>query len=55
MKRKWKYVGAILGTLIGLVCAWNIQQFGEFWVSSPVPFAIIGYAAGALVDDGKIA
>jgi hypothetical protein len=53
MRKNWKYVGAIVGTVIGILCAWNIGYFGAFWVDSPVPFAIIGYATGALLDDGK--
>ena len=53
MRTKWKYIGAILGTVIGIVCAWNIDHFRAFWVDSPVPLAIIGYATGALLDDEK--
>jgi hypothetical protein len=53
MGRNWKYIGAILGTVIGMLCAWNIQYFGAFWEGTPVPFAIIGYATGALLEDKK--
>jgi hypothetical protein len=53
MRKNWKYIGAILGAVIGILCAWNADHFMAFWVDSPVPLAIIGYATGALLDDGK--
>ena len=53
MRTKWKYKGAILGTVIGLACAWWMPTFKMFWVESPIPLAIIGYATGALLDDEK--
>lgn len=55
MRRNWRFIGAILGALIGIVCAWSIRHFGAFWVNSPVPFAIIGYATGVLLEDEKSA
>jgi len=53
MRGKRKYLGAIGGTLVGFALAWNIHHFGAFWVQSPVPLAILGYAIGALSDDGE--
>lgn len=55
LRRNWKYIGAILGALLGIVCAWSMGRFLMFWVNSPVPFAIIGYATGALLEDKKSA
>ncbi len=53
MRGKRKYVGAIVGTLVGFALAWNVSNFGAFWLETPVPLAILGYSIGALFEEGE--
>ncbi len=51
MNKNLKYVAAIVGTVIGICLAYHPENL--FWTGLSVPFGIIGYSVGAMIDDRK--